>query len=80
MFKTISLVLQEGGIFVECGGYDGYFLSNTFYLEKARGWTGLIIEPETTNYAALKQSGRNAIISPACLSIKPYPQKVHMTP
>lgn len=33
------------GFFVEAGGYDGYTQSNTYYLERFRGWRGVIVEP-----------------------------------
>jgi FkbM family methyltransferase len=34
----------EGGFFVEAGANDGVNFSNTYYLERARGWTGLLVE------------------------------------
>ena len=37
--------LRDGGIFVEAGANDGYRKSNTYYLERFRGWTGVLIEP-----------------------------------
>lgn len=33
------------GFFVEAGGNDGYTQSNTYYLERFRGWRGLLVEP-----------------------------------
>ncbi len=35
----------ENGFFVEAGANDGFAQSNTYYLEKMRGWRGLLIEP-----------------------------------
>jgi FkbM family methyltransferase len=34
----------DGGFFVEAGANDGVNLSNTYYLERAHGWTGVLIE------------------------------------
>ncbi|KAA0195003.1 hypothetical protein HAZT_HAZT007858, partial [Hyalella azteca] len=66
------------GVFVECGAYDGEFLSNTLFLERFRAWTGLLIEPEPDNFEALKKRHRKAIISNACLSSKPHPSEAIM--
>jgi FkbM family methyltransferase len=33
------------GFFVEAGANDGYLQSNTYYLERFKGWTGVLIEP-----------------------------------
>jgi FkbM family methyltransferase len=33
------------GFFVEAGGYDGYTQSNTYFLERFRGWRGVLVEP-----------------------------------
>jgi FkbM family methyltransferase len=37
--------LPDGGIFVEAGANDGFRKSNTYYLERFRGWTGILVEP-----------------------------------
>jgi FkbM family methyltransferase len=34
----------DGGFFVEAGANDGYSQSNTYYLERFRGWSGVLIE------------------------------------
>jgi FkbM family methyltransferase len=43
--KLVELLPQTGGVFVEAGAYDGYCQSNTYWLERFRGWTGVLIEP-----------------------------------
>lgn len=35
---------RDGGVFVEAGANDGVNYSNTYYLERARGWTGVLVE------------------------------------
>jgi FkbM family methyltransferase len=40
----------DGGYFVEAGANDGYEQSNTFHLERQRGWRGLLVEPVPTLY------------------------------
>jgi FkbM family methyltransferase len=35
----------EGGVFVEAGAYDGYLESTTYWLERFRKWSGVLVEP-----------------------------------
>jgi FkbM family methyltransferase len=35
----------DHGFFVEAGANDGYHQSNTYWLERARGWKGPLVEP-----------------------------------
>jgi len=35
----------DDGFFVEAGANDGYTQSNTYYLERFRGWRGVLVEP-----------------------------------
>lgn len=35
----------HGGVFVDIGAHDGLSFSNTWYLERELGWTGLAVEP-----------------------------------
>lgn len=39
------LQVPGGGFFIEAGANDGFVQSNTYFLERARGWRGLLIEP-----------------------------------
>lgn len=36
---------KEGGFFLDIGGNDPVHISNTYFFEKNRGWTGLAFEP-----------------------------------
>lgn len=37
--------LPAKGFFIEAGAHDGFFESNTYYLEKFKGWGGVLVEP-----------------------------------
>jgi FkbM family methyltransferase len=43
--KLDAIIGLEGGFFVEAGAHDGFTQSNTYWLERFRGWRGLLIEP-----------------------------------
>ena len=43
--RMLEPYLPDGGVFVEAGANDGFRQSNTYYLERFRGWTGVLIEP-----------------------------------
>ena len=42
------------GYFVEVGAYDGVVLSNTFFFETSRNWTGVLVEPDAVNAESCK--------------------------
>ena len=66
---------ERGGFFVEAGALDGEYLSNTMWLEKNLGWTGLLVEPNTDSYKMLVTKHRRAWTSNTCLSAEGYPKR-----
>ena len=46
--KLDAVIDRDGGFFVEAGANDGYTQSNTYWLERFRGWNGILIEPMST--------------------------------
>ncbi|XP_069995063.1 uncharacterized protein, partial [Penaeus vannamei] len=66
----------RGGFFVEAGALDGERVSNSLWLEQDLGWNGLLVEPDTENYARLVNKRRKAWITNTCLSPVTYPQEV----
>jgi FkbM family methyltransferase len=50
------LLLGSDGYFVEFGACDGLLGSNTFFLEKYQGWTGILAEPIPGFYAQIKNN------------------------
>ena len=74
--KKTNLFNKSPGFFVEAGAYDGEFLSNTLYLERRLGWTGLLIEPDEVLYQRLLSKNRKSWTSQVCLSTNSYPEEV----
>jgi FkbM family methyltransferase len=53
--RLAELFPQRAGWFIEAGANDGFAQSNTYYLERFRGWRGLLIEPEPELAAACQR-------------------------
>jgi FkbM family methyltransferase len=52
---------KRNGTFVEVGAHNGLFLSNSYYLEKERGWTGLCVEANPSVFTELLHNRPSAI-------------------
>jgi FkbM family methyltransferase len=63
-----------GGFFVEVGGNDGISQSNTAYLERYRGWRGLLIEPIPELVRQCKINRPLAIVEECALVPEGYPE------
>lgn len=60
--------LPGRGVFLEVGANDGYSQSNTYFLERARAWTGILIEPLPSLYARCRKLRRSAFcVQAACV-------------
>jgi FkbM family methyltransferase len=70
LFQDVWIVYEfkgrRGGFFVEFGAADGVTLSNTHYLEKQFGWTGILAEPGRANYPSLPRN-RDCFIDRRCV-------------
>lgn len=60
---------KTNGFFVECGGGDGEFFSNTLFLEKHLGWTGLLVEADPDNVQETLKLNRKSWVAPFCMSL-----------
>lgn len=58
---------KQGGIFVDIGAHDGITYSNTYYLEKELGWTGICIEPQDETFKKLERN-RKCLCLHGCIS------------
>jgi len=74
MFKTIltpASVPQERGFYIELGANLPRALSNTYFFDICRGWSGLCIEPNPLVRSRLEDRdkwGRTCTISDRCIS------------
>lgn len=60
---------KENGVFVEVGALDGFGASNTWFFEKERGWSGLLIEPNPAEFNKRDQNPRpNSIFENCAIS------------
>lgn len=67
--STVLAPTLNNGVFVDIGAHDGQSLSNTYFLEKRLGWTGIAIEPIPERFAELKRN-RGCICLQGCISGK----------
>ena len=75
--KFLDMVVFQGrvrdGFFVEAGADDFVQDSNTLYLEVARGWTGLLVEPNPIIFPKGLTTQRKVWSTPNCLATQPRP-------
>lgn len=57
----------EGGYFFEVGANDGISQSNTAYLERNMGWTGILVEPVPHKFVECKINRPNSQVFNAAL-------------
>jgi FkbM family methyltransferase len=60
---------KRGGYFVEVGVGDGRHLSNTLLLEEEFGWSGLLVEPNIENHAAITAHRKAKLAIKAAYSV-----------
>lgn len=61
------------GFFIECGANDGFRQSNTYFLERFRNWTGLLIEPVPELHARCCRLRRRSTCVQCALVGSDYP-------
>lgn len=53
------------GIFLDIGAHDGVTFSNTYYLEKNLGWTGICVEPNPSSYEKCARNRQCTVVNKA---------------
>lgn len=54
--KILKYLDYDGGVYIESGANDGVTQSNTYYLEKNKRWSGILIEPSESSFELCKQN------------------------
>jgi hypothetical protein len=62
------MLKKKNGIFIEFGACDGIKISNTYYLEKHLGWTGVLLEPAKSWHNDIKINRPDCTIDFRCVS------------
>ena len=61
---------RRDGFFVEAGGYTGEYHSNSLFFELHRNWSGILIEPDNTNFNQMISKKRRTYALNACITDK----------
>jgi FkbM family methyltransferase len=70
-----AIIDRDGGCFVEAGGHDGYTQSNTYYLERFRGWRGMLVEPMPEMAAEAARNRPGAVVRQCALAPLDHPER-----
>lgn len=70
--RLLAELLPNGSTFLEVGANDGYSQSNTYFLERVRGWNGILIEPIPHLYESCRRVRRAHVVHAACVT-EPQP-------
>ena len=68
--RKLARFLPPNGTYIEIGANDGLSQSNTWWLERDRGWSGLLIEPALNRFLELvrNRGSKNSFACTACMS------------
>ncbi|MFA6476203.1 MAG: FkbM family methyltransferase [Candidatus Paceibacterota bacterium] len=65
----LKYIQKKNGFFVQCGGYDGYSNDPSYYLEKFKGWTGIMAEPiPPLSHLCQKNRKNSKVVQSACVA------------
>ena len=59
--------LPKSGVYIEAGALDGYDFSNTYFLDRFHGWSGLLVEPNPLQFNECKRFRKRAIVTHCAL-------------
>lgn len=71
----LNEINHNDGFYVVCGANDGHMVDPTYYLEKFRNWSGILIEPLPKAAKSCRENRPNSIVIETALVPKSYPSK-----
>lgn len=66
--ELLKNITKRNGFFVQCGGNEGCNQDPTYYLEKFRGWKGIIVEPLSISKLCQRNRNKSIVVQNACVS------------
>lgn len=66
---------KRNGVYVDIGASDGIEYSNSYFLDKCHGWSGLMVDANWIRYMGLAGAGRSGDIVYGCVMDKDCTQK-----
>lgn len=66
--RLYDIINNSNGFFVELGGNDGFFHSPTYFLEKFKGWKGILVEPLSAYERCKNNRKKSVVYNYACVS------------
>ncbi|MHB1810004.1 MAG: FkbM family methyltransferase [Solirubrobacteraceae bacterium] len=72
--KLDRIIDRDDGFFVEAGANDGFTQSNTYWLERFRGWRGVLVEPMPELASEARLSRPNATVVQCVLKARDDPR------
>lgn len=73
--RKLANYLPGTGVFIEARAHDGFTESNTYYLEKIKGWQGVLVEPIEGNFKACVKTRPKSKVYHCGLVSPTYPEK-----
>lgn len=76
--KLEQYLPSRPGFFVEAGAHNGFTASNTYFLERFKGWTGILVEPIPALYRQCLRERPHSTVLNCALGCGGGPQEASM--
>ena len=78
--RLLDRYLPDKGTYIEAGALDGFNFSNTYYLDRVKGWNGLLVEPNPPQFqGCVRFRQRARVVQCALVPFDYAPKTVNIT-